>query len=855
MPSDSLCVISQHPAERPPNAWALQSCFSCTNQSLILPRKPSTIGQLRHPIVSRPAFNLIVGILGGLFTIGILLFGLFVSIQSQLPDLEALNDIHYQAPLQVFSQDGLLIGQFGEKIRYPVALKDVPTSVINAFLAAEDGRFYKHPGFDYQGLLRASLTYVLTGQKRQGGSTITMQVARNFFLSNEKTFLRKIKEIMLAMKIEAELPKERILELYLNKIYLGNHAYGVTAAAKVYYNKTLDQLSLAESAMIAGLPKAPSAFNPIINPERALTRRDYVLNRMESEGFISKAQLSEAVAEPKTAMLHGHALDMDLPYISEIVRNEMYEQYGEEAYNNGYQVFTTIDSKLQKAADDALRLSTHEFDEKRRFRGIREHARVEANASNAVLDKQLAAFPAFGLTQPALILSLKGGGAEIYLGQGKRMNLSPQDLAWPRRWLRGERVKGEPQGANKPLEVGDILRLRTVDGRLKLTQVPEVGAALASLNPKDGAVIALSGGYDFHYNKFNRATQSRRQPGSGFKPVIYSAALNSGMTPSSVVLDAPITIGNWSPSNASRRYYGPTPLRTALTYSRNVVAVRLLQKVGISKAIQLALDMGFEADELPRYYPLALGSGSASPMRMAQMYAVFANGGYRINPYYIQRVQTDSGKTVYQATPRRACSECDGSSSSVSGTAPRVLNPEVHFMMNSMLKDVVRFGTARKALALDRPDIAGKTGTTNQSHDAWFNGYVPGLVAVTWFGYDSYKSLGHNQMGGDLALPLWIKYMKVALEKIPVEIFAPPLGPPDYRRVKIAGGKPGQEDYEYLPVSRKNGKIQTEAAKKPTPSMQEPTEAVENPEDISTEETEAAPEESDHGEGKLESLF
>jgi penicillin-binding protein 1A len=747
--------------------------------------------------------NLLFGVLAGLMTIGLIIFAGYSTLALQLPDLNALNDVHYQSPMRVYSRDGLLIGEFGEKIRYPITLDEVPKPMVQAFLSAEDDRFFDHPGFDYQGLLRASLTYLVTGQKRQGGSTITMQVARNFFLSNEKTFLRKIKEIMLAMKIEAELPKTRILELYLNKIYLGNHAYGIKAAAQIYYNKPLEALDLAEIAMIAGLPKAPSTFNPIINPDRAMTRRNYVINRMRELNYIDDAQRKVALEQPNTAKLHAHALDVDLPYIAEIVRNQMFEQFGEEAYNNGFKVKTTVDSKLQLLAEDTLRKSLHQFDERRRFRPIREHAELPKNATIADLDKALLAFPRLGLTQPALVTQIRGGGAEVYWGEGKKTVLSAQELTWANHGLNDASTQENESKTSKPLSVGDILRFRDVEGKLKLTQIPEVGGALVSVDANSGAVISIAGGYDFQYSKFNRAIQSKRQPGSGFKPVIYATALSEGMTPSSIIVDAPISFGSWSPMNSTRRFYGPTPLRQALTHSRNVVAVRLLQKVGINKAIRMATSIGFEPDELPRYLPLALGSGAASPLRMAQLYGVFANGGFRIDPYFIAEVQTDSGRTLYKATPPTACVDCEPTSTPGEGTARRVLTPQVHYMMNSMLRDVVMFGTARKALALNRADVAGKTGTTNKSYDAWFNGYVPGLVTIAWFGYDAYKSLGHNQMGGDLALPMWLKYMEVALKDVPVHEFSVPEEGPDYRRIKV-GTKSGtsEPEYEFLLVKK-----------------------------------------------------
>lgn len=769
---------------------------------------PSRAKHKRQPrgTVSQIFLNLLIGVLAGLLTIGLVLFGLYSMVASQLPDLDRLNDIHYQSPMQVYSKDGLLIGEFGEKVRYPIVLKEVPKRMIEAFLSAEDDRFFDHPGFDYQGLLRASFTYFVTGEKRQGGSTITMQVARNFFLSNEKTFLRKVKEIMLAMKIEAELPKERILELYLNKIYLGNHAYGVKAAARIYYSKSLEALDLSEIAMIAGLPKAPSSFNPIVNPDRAMLRRNYVLNRMRELHYITDAEQKDALARANTAELHARALDLDLPYISEIVRAQMFEQYGEEAYNNGFKVMTTIDSKLQQLSENTLRLSLHQFDEHRRFHPIKEHAKLPENPSEQDLDAALAPFPKLGLTLPALITRIKGSTVDLYLGQGKRLSLSTQDLTWAYRWLGRGAILQPGEKPSKAPQTGDILRFREVDGSLKLTQIPEVGGALVSMNAYNGAVISIAGGYDFHYNKFNRAIQSKRQPGSGFKPVVYATALMEGMTPSSIIVDAPVSFGNWTPMNASRRYYGPTQLRSALTYSRNVVAVRLLQKVGISKAIRLATSIGFEPDELPKYLPLALGSGSASPLRMAQLYSVFANGGFRVDPFFIEEIRTDGDRILYKATPPTACPDCRESVETGEGTARRVLTPQVHYMMNSMLRDVVQYGTARKALKLNRLDVAGKTGTTNKSYDAWFNGYVPGIATIAWFGFDAYKSLGHNQMGGDLALPMWLKYMEPALKDQPVHPFALPEEGLNYRRIKSGTTRAGTSDpeYEFLKLDRKS---------------------------------------------------
>lgn len=770
-----------------------------------------------------------LGFGAGLLTLGLVIYGAYIQLQSQLPELDALKDIRYQSPMKIYSRDGLLLGQFGEKIRNPLTLDAIPKKVIQGFLAAEDNRFYEHPGVDYQGLLRASVTLLRTGEKRQGGSTITMQVARNFFLSNEKTYLRKVREILLAIKIEDELPKDKILEIYLNKIYLGNHAYGISAAAEVYYGKRVDQLNLAEIAMIAGLPKAPSTFNPIVNPDRALVRRDYVLERMRSLDFINQTDYATALAVPNTAQLHVRKLDIDLPYVAEIIRNEMYQQYGEAAYNNGYRVYTTLDSHLQTLAEQTLRDSLHHFDEERRFRGIRERIDLQKFPSTTDWDRQLASLGKIGLTEPGLILSFKNGTAEIYMGQGQRITLGASELGWANRYLTGPKSAKSP---NKPLASGDVIRLRKVNDEWKLTQIPEVGAALVSLRPNDGAVLAIAGGYDFNHSKFNRAIQSKRQPGSGFKPVIYSAALEAGLTPSSIINDSPVSAGNWHPQNASNRYYGPTPLRTALMYSRNVVAVKLLQKVGIDKAVTLAEAFGFDKEELPRFLPLALGSGSASPLRMAQMYAVFANGGFRVDPYFIDRVESDQGKIIYQSTPSTACIECEDSDDPPEGTARRVLSRKVQFMMNSMLQDVVRGGTAKRALVLNRKDIAGKTGTTNDFHDAWFNGYVPGMVTISWFGYDSYKSLGKGQMGGELALPMWINYMKQALQDIPEYEFPLPQGVSVKRAAK---GTAGKQDYEFAPQKgalTDDSAVKVKRVRKPAePTTEEDKPTISEPQD------------------------
>jgi penicillin-binding protein 1A len=740
---------------------------------------------------------LVFTFIGGLVLLAAGAYGLYRYLEPRLPDLEVLSDIRYQIPMTVYSKDGLLMAQYGEKKRSPIAIADVPKPVIQAFLSAEDNRFFDHPGVDYQGMARAVFSFLRTGEKRQGGSTITMQVARNFFLSSEKTFFRKVNEILLAVKIESKLPKERILELYLNKIYFGQHAYGIVAAADVYYNKKVADLDLAQIAMIAGLPKAPSTFNPIVNPDRAMERRDYVLRRMRKLGFIDEAKYTEALAQPNTAKITVRPVEYSAPYIAELVRNEMFQQYGEDAYTNGYRVITTFDSRLQMLAERTLRRSLHRYDERRGYRGPTEHIDLKEAKTEAEWDLKLEELGSIGETVPGLVLSFKEGGAEVYLGGGKHINLDWDDIRWARRYIGDGRQGNPPRGVKDVIKAGDVLRLRrTASGQLKLTQIPEVSGALVTVDPKNGAVLAMAGGYDFAVSKFNRATQAQRQPGSGFKPVLYATALTEGYTPSSVVSDAPFVYRDpasgevWRPHNFSGRSGGPMRLRVALARSRNLVSVHLIKSIGLPKTIAMAKEFGFQPEELPHALPLALGSGSATPLRMAQVFSVFANGGFRVDPYFIERIETDSGRVVFQATPQTACLECEESSvHHPENLARRILTPHVHYMMNSMLLDVVRMGTAKDALRLGRRDVAGKTGTTNDARDVWFNGYVPGLVTVAWMGFDSSKSLGSSATGGDLALPMWMDYMKDVLPDVPESSFPLPTGLPTIRIDPVTGAR------------------------------------------------------------------
>ncbi len=695
----------------------------------------------------------------------------YYHLAPQLPDPRRLQDVEYQTPLEIYSRDGKLLARFGDKKRSPVKIDEIPKMLIHAFLAAEDSRFYEHPGVDLQGLLRAVWELLRTGDKRQGGSTITMQVARNFFLSPEKTYVRKLKEILLALKIEQTLSKDEILELYLNKIYLGHHAYGVAAAAQIYYGKPLAQLDLAQAAMIAGLPKAPSRFNPISNPERAKTRRNYVLNRMLELGFIDQDQYRQASSHPIIVSLNQP--EQQAPYAAEWVRTLLYERYGENLYTGGYRVTTTIDSRLQEAAEAAVQAALHAYDERHGYWGVEGH--LDSNASEAEKRRAVARLGAVGATVPGLVTAIDNQSkrAQIRLASGQTVELDEDGIRWARPVLPGNRLGPPPRTISEVLKLGDLIRIRQDrNDHWRLAQIPKAQGALVSLDSRTGAILALAGGYDFNLSKFNRAIQSRRQPGSGFKPVLYTAALEAGFTPASIINDAPIMLhiggSYWRPQNYSGKFYGPTRLRVALRHSRNLVSIRLLQAIGLDRVIEAALRFGFQPDQLPKAPSLALGSGTASPLDMARMYAVFANGGFLVEPFLIDRIELNH-QVVAQTHPHPACDDCKDA-------APRVLSPGIHYLMHTMLQDVVQRGTAVKAMQLGRTDLAGKTGTTNDQRDAWFNGYAPPLVAISWIGFDSSESLGPAETGSKAALPMWIDYMQTALKGQPEYQFPLPEG-------------------------------------------------------------------------------
>lgn len=724
---------------------------------------------------------------------------LYLFLAPNLPSIETLNNTQLQVPLRIFSTEGNLIAEFGEKRRIPMTYAEMPEQLIHAVLAAEDARFYEHHGVDYKGLLRAVYSLATTGVKAQGGSTITMQVARNFFLSREKTYLRKLNEIILSLQIEQSLTKNEILTLYLNKIYLGNRAYGVGAAANVYYGKSLQELNLPQFAMIAGLPKAPSTFNPIANPERAQLRRDYVLRRMWEVGYITQQDYLSAIQAPITASFHSRKVEVYAPYVAEMVRTQLIEKYGDDAYNIGLSVHTTIKAKHQQAANDALQSALLAYDKRHGYRGALKHIDIDDKTSDqGTYEQALTDLNTIGPLSPAIVFSADASLAHIYVKTTGMAELKLASMTWASKQLSTNSRGKAPKKVTDVLSVGDIIYVtQDSDGQWRLAQLPEAEGALIAVSPYDGAVTALNGGFEYFQNKFNRVTQSRRQPGSGFKPFIYSAALEKGYTAASIINDAPVVLDDasledeWRPENYSQKFYGPTRLRVALTHSRNLVSIRLLRDITPDFAIAYAGRFGFDTDQMPHNLSLALGSGSAAPWDMARAYSAIANGGYLIEPYLIQRVEDANGTILMQSQPTTVCETCISDNETQeeqnnmllsSKPAQRIMTAQNNYIMNSMLRDVVRYGTGRKAMSLGRNDLAGKTGTTNNQVDAWFNGFHPELVAISWVGFDSPKGLGRYETGGKAALPMWIDFMRVALHDTPEEPLKEPV---DMITVKI----------------------------------------------------------------------
>jgi len=705
-----------------------------------------------------------------------------------LPSIESIREIQLQTPLRIYSADGKLIGEFGEKKRTPLSYQETPPLMVKAILAAEDDRFFEHPGVDYQGILRAVYSLLLTGEKSQGGSTITMQVVRNFFLTREKTYLRKLNEILLSLKIERALSKEEILELYLNKVFLGHRSYGFGAAAQVYYGKSISELSLAQIAMIAGLPKAPSRYNPITNLDRATLRRNYVLRRMHELGYIDQQQFQSALDSADDAQLHTQPIGPAAPHVAEMVRAELYRQYGADAYTQGHQVYTTLDSQQQQAANQALRLAVREYDWRHGYRGPLKNVMVDGALPDPLDEVLKEAYEGNGLT-PAVVTAFSDTELTAHTLAHGDLTLAWDRLSWARPVTPGSNRPGaSPQKVGDIVAIGDLVLLaKNRTGQWALSQIPEIEGALVSLSPTHGAIRALVGGFDFYQSKFNRAVQGHRQPGSSFKPFIYAAALEKGYTPASLINDAPVVFEDdaletmWRPENYSGKFFGPTRIREAMIHSRNMVSIRLLRSIGIGYAVDYASRFGFSREQLPRDLSLALGSASTSPLEIATGYAVLANGGFRVAPFFIDRIEDAQGNTLFQATPEFACLDCifseptDSDQPTPLQLAPQVLDPQVAYQTSSLLKDVIQQGTGRRALSLGRTDLHGKTGTTNDLYDAWFSGYNTALVTTSWIGFDQPQPLGRGESGGRAALPMWIYYMEQAIKGLPeIELPQPP---------------------------------------------------------------------------------
>ncbi len=803
-------------------------------------------------------FALIWGALSGavLVALAALFAGGYYYVAPSLPDAETLRDVRLQIPLSVYSRDGRLLAQFGERQRTPVAFEDIPEQLVQAILAAEDDRFFEHPGFDYQGMLRAGINFLATaGGRGQGGSTITQQLARMYFLTRERTFVRKFKELIMATRIESEFSKQEILELYLNTYFFGQRAYGVFAAAQIYFGKELADLTLSETAIIAGIPPGPSILNPIASQEAASRRRAYVLGRMHTLGFISEAERQAAAVEPIHGSRFGPELELAAPYVAEMVRAEVIRRFGPAAYEAGLKVTTTVDSRLQHAASSALRRAVLEYDERHGYRGplaqvsldaaepetgepietvwdtllddytdvtgfrtglvvgvdvVPGEPVLEAPVAEAIADEALGEEEALDEEEPVVVQH----EARVYFSDLGEVTIGLEAVEWAARYIDDNRIGTAPETVADVLGVGDVVRFREAeDGALRLAQLPEAQGALVSLDPSDGGIVALAGGFDFSLSNYNRALQSQRQPGSSFKPFIYSAALENGFTTASIVNDAPIVQRSqeledvWRPENYSGRFSGPTRLREALVRSLNLVSIRVVRDAGVGHTVRHIRQFGFDETATPQNLALALGAGGVAPVDLARGYATFANGGFRVDPYLVERIEDVDGNLIYAARPKTVCTACEISaqeeadaSAAARGFAAtpvleahselyakpaqpeRVISAQNAFLIGDMMRDVVRRGTGRRAYnTLRREDLAGKTGTTNDRRDAWFSGFNGDLVATAWVGFDQERPLGRYEEGGRTALPMWIYYMDEALEGVPEHSMQRPPGIVDVR--------------------------------------------------------------------------
>ncbi len=676
-----------------------------------------------------------------------------------LPEIDAITSYRPKMPMRVFSADNVLIAEFGEERRNVVHFADIPEVMKKAVLAIEDDRFYEHGGVDYIGITRAALNNVTSGNK-QGASTITQQVARNFFLSTEQTIKRKIYEILLAWKIEQNLSKNQILEVYMNQIYLGQRAYGFSSAAQIYFGKELKDITVAEAAMLAGLPKAPSAYNPVANPKRAAVRQQYILQRMKQLGYITEAQFEEAKTEKLHIKTNSAEFGIHAEYVAEMARLLVYEQFKEETYTRGLNVYTTVSKEEQEAAYAALRKGVMDYERRHGYRGPEAIIELPRNkeAAEEAIEKELADHPDSDDILAAMVLDANPTLVRAVLANGDEIQVTGAGLSFAASGLKPNAP------ANKRIQRGAVIRVMRDGKNWSVIQMPEVQSAFVAADTTDGAIRALVGGFDYNLNKFNRVAQMWRQPGSSFKPFIYSSSLEKGLSPLTIINDSPISFDAgqtggqaWEPKNYDGKYEGPMTMRKGLTKSKNMISIRILQKVGAKYGQEYTSRFGFIPEKNPPYLTLALGAGAVTPLQMAGAYAVFANGGYKINPYLISKITDPDGKVLSVAKPDTAGDE-----------ANRVIDERNAFLMDSMLRDVVRFGTATKALSLKRSDIAGKTGTTNDSMDAWFAGYQAKIVGIAWIGYDQPRNLGNRETGGGLALPIWISYMQTALRDIPI---------------------------------------------------------------------------------------
>lgn len=738
-------------------------------------------------------------LLAGLSVTLVTITGLYLYLSPKLPSVDSLREVRLQTPLRVYSSDGKLIGEFGEQRRTPLTYNQIPPLYIKALLSAEDAEFFEHHGVSLKGMLRAASQILKSGAIQSGGSTITQQLARDFFLTRKQIFSRKFNEILLSLEIERKFTKEEILELFNNKMFFGNRAYGLQAAAQIYYGKDVHQLSVAQYAMIVGVLKAPSAYNPLANLKRAMIRRDWIIGRMYELGHIDQATYEAAINEPNTASNHGTILDVQAPYISEMARQEVLDRFGDKTYTEGYKVYTSVDSAMQATAQAAVLKGLSGYDLRHGYRGPELRLKPSEDADLIDWLDQLQSIPALGEQEPAVVVQAQDKSLRVMMSNGDFIDLGwEQGLSNVRPYITEDSRGGAYKTVTAFLESGDVVRItKDNDDQWRFSQVPAIQAALVSLDPTDGAIRALVGGLDFNQSHYNRATQGLRQPGSSFKPLIYTAALENGFTPASIINDAPIVIENtstgiaWRPENDDGKFIGPMRMRQALYRSRNLVSIRLLRSIGMQTALDSLARFGFNPKEFPRDLTLALGTHALTPMQMATAYASFANGGFKIDPYLVTRIEDDKGRIVYEARPKRVCKECefnqlsyadDGSSIPATPSmdnnlrAPRIIDARVAYLIDSMLRDVVDKGTGRLAKQLGRNDIAGKTGTTNGPRDSWFAGYNPNIATSVWVGFDANTLLGRKEFGSSAALPIWIDFMRTALEGVPDQLPRQPEG-------------------------------------------------------------------------------